>query len=322
MGSGGFTTRHLAVVGLGLMGGSLALALRGSADTITGIDPGEETRRYALEQGIVDQVTDDLKAGVAEADTVILAAPVQTIISMVRQRIGSYLRSNTLLIDIGSTKQDICEAMAWLPIGVGAVGGHPMTGKEHSGIQHSDAGLFKGRPFVLCPTRRTTPAARLRALALVAELEAVPYEMEARRHDHLVAAISHLPYLLSSALVATVAKEGEVDPTVWELAAGGFRDMSRLAGQDVTMMGDVLSTNTQAVATLLALFRVQLAMLEAMLVSRDDEKLADFLKPTREARLEWYHNYENGWKNGSNGKGLPEGTAGQPATRDDNRTRR
>src|SRR5262249_7671693 len=130
----------------------------------------------------------------------------------------------------------------------------------------------------------------------VEALDAVPFEMEAERHDHLVAAISHLPYLLSSALVATVAKEGQTDPVVWELAAGGFRDMSRLAGQDVQMMGEILSTNTQAVATLLALFRVELAMLEAMLISRDDQKLTEFLRPTREARTNWNQKYENGTK--------------------------
>lgn len=298
MASGGFKTRHLAVVGLGLMGGSLALALRQHADKITGIELNAESRAYALANKIVDAATDDLKAGVSEADTVILAAPVQMIRSMVEQRIGSYLRSNTLLIDIGGTKQDICAAMGRLPVGIHAIGGHPMTGKEISGVQGSDANLYKGRPFVLCPTRRTTPATRLRALEFVAALEAVPFEMEAERHDHLVAAISHLPYLLSSALVATVAREGEADSTVWELAAGGFRDMSRLAGQDVQMMGDVVSTNTQAVATLLALFRMQLAMLEAMLISRDDQKLAEFLRPAREARINWYQKYENGYKNG------------------------
>jgi prephenate dehydrogenase len=296
MGSGGFTSRHLAVVGLGLMGGSLALALRDYAETITGVDPDAATRQFALENKIVDMVTDDLKAGVTDADTVILCAPVQMIVSMLTRRIGSYLRSNTLLIDIGSTKQDICAAMADLPIGVQAVGGHPMTGKEVNGVQASVATLYQGRPFVLCPTRRTTPATRLRALSLIDALGAVPFEMDAHRHDRLVAAISHLPYLLSSALVATVAKEGQVDPTVWELAAGGFRDMSRLAGQDVQMMGDILSTNTQAVATLLALFRVQLAMLEAMLVSRDDQQVADFLKPAREARISWIQKYENGHK--------------------------
>ena len=298
MASGGFKTRHLAVVGLGLMGGSLAMALRNHADTITGVDVNAESRDFALENGIVDAATDDLKAGVSEADTVILAAPVQMIRTMIEQRIGSYLRSNTLLIDIGGTKHDICEVMGKLPVGIHAIGGHPMTGKEVSGVQASDGSIFKGRPFVLCPTRRTTPATRLRALELVAALEAVPFEMEADRHDHLVAAISHIPYLLSSALVATVAREGEADPVVWELAAGGFRDMSRLAGQDVQMMGDVVGTNTQAVATLLALFRMQLAMLEAMLISRDQEKLSDFLKPAREARINWYQKYENGHKNG------------------------
>ncbi len=294
--SPGFFTRHLAIVGLGLMGGSLALALRNCADTITGIDPDAETRAYALDNGIVNAATDDLQTGVAEADTVILCAPVRAITAMVERRIGSYLRSNTLLVDIGSTKHDICEAMGRLPVGIMAVGGHPMTGKEVSGVQASDAGLYRGRPFVLCPTRRTTPAARLRALELVDALGAVSFEMEAERHDHLVAAISHLPYILSATLVATVAQQGQSDPAVWELAAGGFRDMSRLAGQDVQMMGDILSTNTQAVATLLALFRVQLAMLEAMLVSRDEQKVAEFLKPARKARLSWIQQYENGAK--------------------------
>ena len=296
MASGGFTCRHLAVVGLGLMGGSMALALRGCAGTITGVDLNAETREYALANKIVDMATDDLKEGVNDADVVILAAPVQAIVAMLSRRIGSYLRSNTLLIDLGSTKEDICAAMADLPIGIQAVGGHPMTGKEVSGVEASDPTLFKGRPFVLCSTRRTTPAARLRALSLIEALGAVPFEMEAHRHDRLVAAISHLPYLLSSALVATVAQEGEVDSTVWELAAGGFRDMSRLAGQDVQMMGDILSTNTQAVATLLALFRVQLALLEAKLISEDDQQVADFLKPAREARINWIQKYENGYK--------------------------
>lgn len=296
MSASGFHSRHLAVVGLGLMGGSLALALRGCVETITGIDPNAITRKHALKRKIVDAATDDLQNGVSEADTVILAAPVRTINQMLQLRIGSYLRSNTLLIDIGSTKQDICDSMGKLPVGIQAVGGHPMTGKEQSGIEASDLALYQGRPFVLCPTRRTTPAARLRAMALVDALRAVPIEMGAERHDRLVAAISHLPYLLSAALVATVAKEGETDPAIWELAAGGFRDMSRLAGSDVQMMGDILSTNTQAVAVLMALFRVQLAMLEAVLVSGDDEKVADFLRPTREARQVWVEKYRNGFK--------------------------
>lgn len=300
MSAGGFRCRHLAVVGLGLMGGSLAMSLREHADQITGIDPHPNTREYALGQGIIDRATDDLRTGVSDADVVILSAPVRSILAMVRDRIGSYLRSNTLLIDIGSTKEDICNAMANLPIGVQAVGGHPMTGKESSGIESSDSALYQGRPFVLCPTRRTTPAARLRAISLVEAIGAVPIEMDAHHHDRVVAAISHLPYLLSAALVATVASEGQSDDSVWKLAAGGFRDMSRLAASDLSMMGDILSTNRQAVATLLALFRMQLAMLEARLISEENGSLMEMLQPIRSARLDWARRTEirNGDNNG------------------------
>lgn len=290
--SGGFHSQHTAIVGLGLMGGSLALALRGSAVKITGIDMDAATRAHALENKIVDAATDDLRTGVKDADTVILCAPVRTVIEMVKNRIGSYLRSNTLLIDIGSTKKDICDVMGRLPVGIHAIGGHPMTGKERSGIAASDPTLYVDRPFVLCPTRRTTPATRLRALALVQVLNAMPIEMDAERHDRVVAAISHLPYLLSASLVATVAGEAENDPAVWQLAAGGFRDTSRLAGSDITMMSDILSTNTQAVATLLALFRVQMSTLEARLISQDHQKLNEALKMTRETRLMWSEKYE------------------------------
>lgn len=288
-----FRAEHLTIVGLGLMGGSLALALRGHADKISGVDLSESARRYALDHRIVDAAADDLYEGVHHADVVVLAAPVRVIIEMLQMRLGAYLRSNTLVIDIGSAKQDIVDAMAKLPIGVNAIGGHPMTGKEDNGIQGADPLLYQNRPFVLCPSRRTTPAARLRALALVETLGALPIEMEAERHDQIVAGISHLPYLLSAALVATVANQAEHDAAYWELAAGGFRDTSRLAASDVTMMGDILSTNTQAVATLLAQFRMQLAMLETMLISGDDRRLHQSLKPIRQARKEWTQNYEN-----------------------------
>jgi prephenate dehydrogenase len=282
-----FFARHLAVVGLGLMGGSLALALRERAETITGVEMNPEAREYAVAHRIVDQATDDLRAGVSEADVVLLAAPVRAIVAMIEGRLGAYLRSNTLVVDIGSTKADICEAMRELPVGIQAIGGHPMTGKENPGIAHSDGALYRDRPFVLCPSRRTTPAARDRALALVEALGAIPIEMEAARHDRVVAAISHLPYLLSAALVATVSREGERDDAVWSLAAGGFRDMSRLAASDLSMMGDILRTNTRAVATLLAQFRMQLAMMEAALIAGENGQLTDMLRPVRDARNAW-----------------------------------
>ena len=288
-----FRARHLTIVGLGLMGGSLALAMRDHADRITGVDTDARAREQALARGMVDCATDDLFQGVNRADVVLLATPVRIIVDLLEMQIGSFLRSNTLVIDIGSTKQDIVDAMAKLPIGVNAIGGHPMTGKENGGIEEADESLYRNRPFVLCPSRRTTPAARLRAQAFVATLGAAPIEMEAERHDQIVAGISHLPYLLSATLVATVARQAQNDAAYWELAAGGFRDTSRLAASDVTMMGDILSTNTKAVATLLAQFRMQLAMLETMLIAGDEERLSESLQPIRSARKEWAQEYED-----------------------------
>ena len=296
-----FKAGRVAVVGLGLMGGSMAMALRPHATHITGVDLNAQTRAYAVENGIVDDATDDLKAGVHEADTVILSAPVRVVLDILSNRIGSYLRSNTLLIDIGSTKADICEAMGRLPIGIQAMGGHPMTGKERSGIEASDGDLYEGAPFVLCETRRTTPATRIRAVAFAEAIGAVPVEMDAQRHDRVVATISHLPYLLSAALMATASKEAAHDEAVWRLAAGGFRDMSRLMGSDIKMMSDITSTNTQAIAVLLAQFRVQLARLEMMLISRDEDHLVDELTPLRETRLMWEKHYLSHRQNGATG---------------------
>jgi len=292
MAAGDFSSQKLAVVGLGLMGGSIALALKDYADQVIGVDPNPATCAYALDRGIVDDVAQDLQSGVSDADTVILATPVRVCLDMLEKRLGSYLRSNTLLIDIGSTKNDICEAMGQLPIGINAIGGHPMTGKESSGIGVADGGIFFNRPFVLCDTRRTTPATRLRAKALVKAIGSIATEMDAKRHDKIVAGISHLPYILSASLVATIAQQADSDEAFWELAAGGFRDSSRLAGSNIQMMADILSTNTQAVATLLAMFRVQLAQIEAMLISGEEDKLVETLEPVRQSRLDWTKNYE------------------------------
>lgn len=312
--SSSFSTERLAVVGLGLMGASLAQALRPHADHIIAMDLDENTRQYALDTGIADEVTDDLYTCVHDAETVILAAPVRVIVDLLRKRLGSYLRSNTLLIDIGSTKSDICAAMGQLPIGINAIGGHPMTGKERPGIWNASADMYEGQPFVLCTTRRTTPATRVRALNFVRTLGAVPIEMEAERHDRIVAGISHLPYILSASLVATVAQEAQKDDALWELAAGGFRDMSRLSGSDIKMMSDILSTNTRAVATLLAMFRVQLAQMEAMLIAGDHERLVENLLAVRGARLEWMESYEQ------RRNGHAHDQAGQSPARADART--
>lgn len=247
-----FAQRSIAIVGLGLMGGSLALALRaaGQRGELIGIARRPENVRAALARGVIDRGSTDL-ADVAHADVVILATPVRVVLRHIVE-VAPLLKPGALLIDLGSTKQAICSALAAVPGHVEVVGGHPMCGKESSGLDVADATLYHDQTFVLCPLPRTTEAALATALALVHAVGARPLRLDPAEHDELVAAVSHVPYLLATALVtATTAADGQA----WRVAASGFRDTTRLAGSDPSMMLDIVLTNQAAILT--ALDRVQ-----------------------------------------------------------------
>src|SRR5690606_24517374 len=142
--------------------------------------------------------------------------------------LGPHLWPGTLVMDMGSTKAEICAALGHLPPGIQPIGGHPMTGKESAGFGAAETGLYRDAPWVLTPLPRTSQDALCLATELVEAVGARPLVLPPARHDRLVAAISHLPFLAASALVHTAAEVGTDDPTVWELAAGGFRDTSRV----------------------------------------------------------------------------------------------
>jgi prephenate dehydrogenase len=259
---------QVTVVGLGLMGGSLAAALtaRHACRRVVGVARREETVTQALTMGIIHQGTCHLDAGVRDADVVVLATPVRAIIELIG-RIGPLLPPGCLLTDVGSTKQAVAEAMQVLPPHVQPVGGHPMCGKETAGLSAADPSLYEGATYVLTPLDRTGDVALALARELTQAVGARPLLLDASRHDALVAAISHLPYLLAAGLVATA--EGLADETAWKVAASGFRDTTRLAASDETMMLDILLTNRVAVRQALARFQAQLADL-ARLLEADD----------------------------------------------------
>lgn len=244
-----FTQRSVAIVGLGLMGGSLALALRaaGQRGPIIGIARRPENVRAALARGAIDRGSTDL-AEVASADIVILATPVRVILRHIVE-VAPLLKPGALLIDLGSTKAAICHALAAVPGHIDVVGGHPMCGKETSGFDVADPTLYHAKTFVLCPLPRTGEAALATALALVHALGAHPLRLDPAKHDELVAAASHVPYLLSTALVTATA--AAADGQAWSVAASGFRDTTRLAGSDPDMMLDIVLTNQAAVVTAL-----------------------------------------------------------------------
>ncbi len=283
------TRSRVALVGLGLMAGSMGLALRErhACQEVIGIARRPETCAEARAMGAVDWATGDLAEGVQNADIVVLATPVRVILRQIRE-IGPLLRPGTLLLDIGSTKTEVFRAMSRLPDGVQPLGGHPMCGKEMSGLSAADVTLYDDAPFILVPLPHTTERALALGEALARAVRARPIVLAPRRHDRLVAAISHMPYLAAVTLVRTAMSVAERDDQVWELVAGGFRDTSRVAASDVTMMLDILLTNRQAVADMMARFRRQLDTLDDLLASEDEAALRAWLQTAQEQRKRMY----------------------------------
>lgn len=278
----------VAVAGLGLMGGSLSAALkhRRACARVIGIARRQETVSQALALGYVDEATTDLAAGVADADIVVLAMPVRAILRAL-PALAPHLAPGSLLIDLGSTKARIARAMAALPAHVHVCPAHPMCGREVAGLQAADPGLYAGRAFVVSPLERTRPEALALCEELVRAVGAHPLRLDAARHDKLVAVTSHLPYLLALGLVSVAGEVASEDPLVWELAASGFRDTSRLAASDVTMMLDVLMTNPAAIAGAVARCREQLERLEKLLHTGDEAALGEMMEAAAARRRAW-----------------------------------
>jgi prephenate dehydrogenase len=263
---------QVTIVGLGLMGGSLAAALtaRHACRRVVGVARRKGTVAQALAMGVIHEGMCHLAEGVRDADVVVLATPVRAIIELIEQ-IGPLLPPACLLTDVGSTKQAVVQAMQALPPHVQPVGGHPMCGKETTGLSAADSSLYKEATYALTPLARTDDDALALAREMAQGIGARPLLLDAPCHDALVAAISHLPYLLAVGLVATA--ERLANDTVWEVAASGFRDTSRLAASDEVMMLDILLTNRTAVRQMLARFQDQLAGLAHLLETGDEAGL-------------------------------------------------
>jgi prephenate dehydrogenase len=283
----GFSLRdsNICIVGLGLMGGSMALALRDQVAGITAVDADPATCDAAVQQGIVSQASSDLNLA-ASAEIVILATPVRTLIQQISE-LAPILKPGTLIFDLGSVKGPVVEAMNALPAHIHAVAGHPMCGKEVSGVAHADAALYQGARFVLCRTERTTTEAWALASAIVDTIGAHSVEMDSAHHDQVAALISHLPYLMSAALASEAGRAASTDPMLWTLASSGFRDTSRLAGSDPTMMSNILSLNSVNVMAAMAGAQAVLQQLSEALLHEDYEQICGTLSVAQNARRSW-----------------------------------
>ena len=281
---------RVAIVGLGLMGGSLAAALRAhdACREVVGVARRESSLSTAITLRMIHRGTSDLRAGVADADLVILCTPVGDILAKLAQ-MGPWLKPGCVVLDVGSTKTAICQAMEHLPDGVQPVGGHPMCGKESSGLSMAEPTLYRDRVFVLAPLERTAPVAVELAEALVRAVGARPLYLEPERHDRIVAAISHLPYLLAVTLVNAAERldrqdtERE-DTMLWALAASGFSDTSRVAASSIPMMADILSTNRGPILDAARAAQAELARMIDLLEDDDIDALLPLLGAARDRR--------------------------------------
>lgn len=241
------------------MGGSLALALRTHCSRIVGFDSDPSTLELALSKNIVDETENTAQSGaIAEMkriDILILAIPVPAILEFL-QRLPSFISYPCIVLDLGSTKAEIVEAMATLSRCFEPVGGHPICGKEKLGLEHAEGNLYQGAPFVITPLERTTQRAKSAVAQIISVIGAHAIEMSAADHDRILASTSHLPFLISSALAQATP------PEFAALAGPGFRSTSRLAGTPAHMMMGVLTSNRENILNAIRNFREALTEFE------------------------------------------------------------
>ena len=276
----------VAIVGLGLLGGSVGLALKEHLPQVatTGFDADPATRERAVERGLTDKVCDTIGDAVGDADLVILCVPVGAM-GAVAAEIAPHLKPGAVVSDVGSSKQFVAEALAAALPGVAVIPAHPVAGTERSGPDAGFAALFHNRWCIITPPDDADQT-QVQALsdlwhALGAKVEI----MDARHHDMVLAVTSHLPHLIAYTIVGTASDlEGVTESEVIKYSAGGFRDFTRIAASDPTMWRDVFLSNKDAVLDMLQRFTEDLTALQRAIRIGDGEQLFDHFTRTRAIR--------------------------------------
>jgi prephenate dehydrogenase len=278
---------RIAIIGLGLMGGSLALAIKDHCKELIGVETDSASRAFAQQHNLVQRTT-NFNSAQTDSDILILATPVRVILNQLEILGQSKIQNpkSKIILDLGSTKSAITAAMQTLPANFDPLGGHPMCGKETGGIQNADPDLYRNKTFVLCPLERTSSQALALAHELIAIIGATPLILSAEQHDTYAALISHLPYTLAAALMRTALAND--NPALWQMAASGFRDTTRLAASDLTMITDVLLTNRTAVLESLTKYKAELDSLTTAIESGDAVALHAVLESAQRKRSELF----------------------------------
>jgi prephenate dehydrogenase len=277
---------RLAIIGIGLIGGSLSLALKqaGQVKHVVGYARNEATRERALSLGIIDTAAASIEAAVAEADVILLAVPMGAMASVLAE-MAPHLTDNMIITDAGSTKAGVVKAASDI-LGNSIsqfVPGHPIAGTEKSGPSAAFATLYQDHKVILTPMKQTNVSAVETIKTMWQQTGAEVSEMTVEHHDLILAATSHIPHLLSFNLVGLLAQNEDVDE-VLRYAAGGFRDFSRIASSNPVMWRDICLSNHDAILTLLQQYQQQLTEIEQAIQEQDGDYLMTLFQSAKTAR--------------------------------------
>lgn len=282
-------TQHITIVGVGLIGGSFALALReaGHNAHFVGVGRNQQSLERAIDRGIVDSSQRSVADAVAETELVLLATPVGAVDAVLQQMAAS-LRPETIVTDAGSVKQSVIEsARARLPYFENFVPAHPIAGTEHSGVEAGFASLYRGKRLILTPVAETSVTATDTVAQLWQAAGAVVEHMDPAYHDAVFAATSHLPHMLAFSLVETLSRMDKQTP-ILRHTGGGFADYTRIASSDPVMWRDICLLNREALLSTLENFRGGLDTLVAAIDEKDGDTLEQLFitaKQTRDTKV-------------------------------------
>ncbi|MEX0998339.1 MAG: prephenate dehydrogenase/arogenate dehydrogenase family protein [Thermodesulfobacteriota bacterium] len=264
----------ITIVGLGLIGGSLAWALKESKQvkTVVGVDPDKETVKYALGNGIIDEGSSDISEGVEGAEIVVIATHVG-IIPDTAKSIFESATEGAIITDVGSVKSSIVKRIeSDLPEKLHFVGGHPIAGTEHSGVKFADSNLFNARRCILTPTQKTETEAVNKISKMWEALGSQVYEMDPETHDHIFSIVSHLPHLIAFSLVNTVLNAKDNDELM-DFAGGGLKDYTRVAASSPEMWTEIFKANKDQLLEAISKFKGTLKEIEQAIENEDFESL-------------------------------------------------
>lgn len=282
----------MAVVGVGLIGGSLARAARerGLVSRIMGLGRGHENLRRALDLGVIDAMETDWGKGLRGADLVVLATPVESIVQLF-PKIATLCEDDALVTDVGSVKGTIVEeAERTLPGPSRFVGGHPIAGTENSGVDASFSSLFTDRKTILTPTERTDQGALDRVSRLWEGVGSNVVVMDTENHDRVMGFVSHLPHIVAYALVHTVYSEDRPEGNLARFSAGGFRDFTRIASSHPEMWRDICVMNREALLEAVDSFAATLDRFKALISAKNGKGLEEHFDQCRRVRADLLKN--------------------------------